>query len=134
MCADIELLNGQVLDCGGQCSNGGTCLNGECNCRKGFAGKFCEIVEYVPDKTNYTLYLQYTLFYIIMLIIILALIMGAIEAFKRADKIKEKIATFKLPEKKAAPPPPPQEEEKEEGPLIENDPDALGGDALPEER
>ena len=90
MCADIELLNGQVLDCGGQCSNGGTCLNGECNCRKSFSGKFCEIVEYIPDKTNYTMYLKYFLFFIIMILIIIALFFGAWILHKNADEIAKK--------------------------------------------
>jgi len=80
------------LDCGGQCSNGGTCLNGECNCRKSFSGKFCEIVEYIPDKTNYTMYLKYFLFFIIMILIIIALFFGAYILHKNADKIKAKLA------------------------------------------
>ena len=31
--------------CGGVCENGGQCANGECNCRDGFAGEFCEEEE-----------------------------------------------------------------------------------------
>lgn len=125
MCADIELLNGQVLDCGGQCSNGGTCLNGECNCRKSFSGKFCEIVEYIPDKTNYTMYLKYFLFFIIMILIIIALLFGAYILHKNADRIKEKIA--------AARPAPVEKEElqpRELSPAQDYDPDSLAGPGL----
>ena len=35
--------------------NGGICLNGGCQCRKGFQGNFCQVHEYVPDSTNYTI-------------------------------------------------------------------------------
>lgn len=88
MCSDIELLNGVIEDCSGQCMNGGMCLNGACNCRKGFTGTFCENVEYVPDKTNYTQYLKYFLFFIIMVLIIIALLFGGYLLFKNADKIR----------------------------------------------
>jgi hypothetical protein len=30
MCADIQLLNGKIEDCSGQCMNGGVCINGVC--------------------------------------------------------------------------------------------------------
>lgn len=54
MCSDISITSGKIDDCAGQCMNGGMCLNGKCNCRKGFEGNFCQVVAYVPDKTNYT--------------------------------------------------------------------------------
>jgi len=41
MCADIEILGGDVEDCPGQCMNGGMCVNGGCQCRKGYSGAFC---------------------------------------------------------------------------------------------
>ena len=89
MCADISILSGdKIKDCSGQCSNGGICLNGECECRKGFQGKFCEVVEYIPDKTNYTMYLKYFLFFIIMVLIIIGLLFGGYLLFKHADKLR----------------------------------------------
>jgi hypothetical protein len=72
--------------------NGGVCLNGACVCRNGFQGKFCQVVEYVPDKTNYTKYLKYFLFFIIMILIIIALLFGGYLLLKNADKIKERLA------------------------------------------
>lgn len=92
MCSDIELMNGQISDCSGQCMNGGVCLNGGCTCRAGYEGKFCQIVEYVPDKTNYTKYLKYFLFFIIMILIIIGLLFGGYLLLKNADKIKERLS------------------------------------------
>jgi len=114
------------MDCGGQCSNGGTCLNGECNCRKSFSGKFCEIVEYIPDKTNYTMYLKYFLFFIIMILIIIALFFGAYILHKNADKLKEKYKE-KFPERE---PEPVQPAERELSPPQDYDPDSLAGPGL----
>lgn len=56
-CADITILenlsSSQSLaaikearaSCGGICENGGSCQNGECVCRDGFAGTFCDEEE-----------------------------------------------------------------------------------------
>ena len=74
--------------------NGGVCLNGGCECRKGFSGNFCQILEYVPDKTNYPLYLKYFLFFIIMVLTIIAFLFGGYLLFKNADKIRENLANL----------------------------------------
>ena len=31
-----------VEECTGKCVNGGACINGECKCRNGFYGAYCE--------------------------------------------------------------------------------------------
>jgi len=87
MCADVEILGGDVEDCSGQCMNGGMCVNGGCQCRKGFTGNFCQIKEFVPDNTNYAKYLKYFLFFIVMVLIIIALLFGAWLLFKNAGRI-----------------------------------------------
>ena len=92
MCADIQILSGSIEDCSGQCVNGAVCMNGQCNCRPGYSGTFCEVVEYTPVKTNYTEYLKFFLFFIIMILIIVILLVCAWQMFKRADKIKEKVS------------------------------------------
>ena len=92
MCADVEITNGKIDDCSGQCMNGGQCHNGGCICRKGFEGNFCQIIQYVPDKTNYTKMLKYLLLFIIMVLLIIGLIITAHFLFKNADKIREKMA------------------------------------------
>ena len=93
MCADIEITNGvnSKEDCSGQCMNGGQCLNGKCVCRKGFEGTFCNVVQYVPDKTNYTKMLKYLLLFIIMVLIIIGLIFVAHLLFKNAERIRERL-------------------------------------------
>lgn len=90
MCSDISILGGKIEDCAGQCTNGASCMNGECQCRKGFSGKFCEIIERVEPKTNYALYLKYFLFFIIITIIIILLLVGAYALFKKASEINAK--------------------------------------------
>jgi hypothetical protein len=50
------------------------------------------VVEYIPDKTNYTKYLKYFLFFIIMILIIIGLLFGGYLLLKNADKIKERLA------------------------------------------
>ena len=96
MCSDVEVLGGKVADCSGQCMNGGVCMTVEgesqCVCRKGFEGNFCQIVTYVPDKTNYTKYLKYFLFFIIMILIIIGLLVGGWMLFNHADAIKSKLS------------------------------------------
>ena len=96
MCSDLEILGGKVLDCSGQCMNGGVCMSiegeSQCVCRKGFEGNFCQVVQYVPDKTNYTKYLKYFLFFIIMILIIIGLLLGGYLLFKNADAIKERLS------------------------------------------
>lgn len=86
MCSDIEVLSGQVEDCSGQCTNGAVCMNGHCQCKKGFTGKFCEIVVTVPVKTNYNLYLKYMLLFIICAIAIVLFFAGGTWLMARAQK------------------------------------------------
>lgn len=121
MCADIEITNGLSAkeDCAGQCMNGGQCLNGHCICRKGFEGEYCNIVQYVPDKTNYTKMLKYLLLFIIMVLIIIGLIFVAHLLFKNAEKIRERIELL-WPRPRPAP--------AEEPPIqIEQDLDDISG-------
>ena len=37
-CADIEVINTDMVDCVGNCLNEGLCVNGKCICRSGFIG------------------------------------------------------------------------------------------------
>lgn len=41
----LAALKAQRSGCGGVCENGGVCQNGECVCRDGFAGTFCDEEE-----------------------------------------------------------------------------------------
>ena len=97
--------------------NGGVCINGACKCRKGFMGNYCQMVEYVPDKTNYTEYLRIFLFYIIMVLIIIGLLAGGYLLFKHAEDIKNRLENM-LP-KRADP-----------IPVVDEDPDDLAGGGI----
>mmetsp|Transcript_32936 Transcript_32936/g.50366 ORF Transcript_32936/g.50366 Transcript_32936/m.50366 type:complete len:124 (+) Transcript_32936:642-1013(+) len=118
MCSDIQVLNGKIEDCSGQCMHGGVCMNGECDCRKGFEGKFCQIVEAIPDKTNYALYLRYFLLFIVMILCIILLLIGSYLIYK---KIKEYIDS--------RPSPPPQVAQQRP-PVQDFDEDAMMGSGI----
>ena len=90
MCSDIQILNGKIEDCSGQCMHGGVCMNGQCDCRQGFSGKFCEVVDVVPDKTNYVLLLKYFLLFIVMILMIVIFIVLSMFIFKKLKEWKER--------------------------------------------
>lgn len=62
-------------------------MNGHCQCKKGFTGKFCEIQVTVPVKTDYNRYLKYTLMFIICLILIVLFTVAANWLFTKAKEI-----------------------------------------------
>ena len=41
----MAMIKEMRADCGGICEHGGQCQNGECVCREGFAGTFCDEEE-----------------------------------------------------------------------------------------
>jgi hypothetical protein len=86
MCSDIEILSGKIEDCAGQCTNGASCMNGMCKCRKGYSGTFCEIIETAPSNINYAMYLKYFLAFLIILIIAVTLLFLGSLLIKWADK------------------------------------------------
>jgi len=42
-CSDLMIIGNKIENCLSKCLNGGACVNGECKCKKGFKGSFCEI-------------------------------------------------------------------------------------------
>ena len=62
--------------CGGVCQNGGQCQNGECNCREGFAGQFC-------DEEEEGIAAELIWFFIITAIILVAIVL-----LVKANKLK----------------------------------------------
>ena len=77
-------------------------MNGECQCRKGFSGKFCEVVEFAPQSTNYTLYLKYFLFIIVMVLVIIGLLFGGYLLFKHSDNLRQRMAEM-MPKREHVP-------------------------------
>ena len=67
-CADIEVINTDMVDCVGNCLNEGLCVNGKCICRSGFIG---DIWQYkTQEKLTYTPFLSYALLIILTLIVV----------------------------------------------------------------
>ena len=65
--------------CGGICKNGGQCRNGECDCRDGYEGQFCEEEEEGIAAE------------IIWFCIITVIIVAAILIYMRANDIKRRL-------------------------------------------
>lgn len=116
MCADIQVLDGQVEDCSGQCTNGAVCMNGHCQCKKGYTGKFCEIQTYTPPKTDYNQYLRYLLMFILCAIAILVFVIGGRFLFTKSMELQESIRQRQLLAAQNQP-----------AHVDEDDPDAIGG-------
>ena len=65
--------------CGGVCKNGGHCTNGECKCRDGFEGQFCQDKEEGVSG-------ELVWFFIISLILVIAAII-----FWKAKDLKKMV-------------------------------------------
>lgn len=84
-CSDIALIDQQSTFCAGRCQHEGVCKNGQCVCRTGFKGEFCEL----PSKEVNTRFPIWTFLFIVIL---LALAIGAcaVAYFYMMEKRKEK--------------------------------------------
>lgn len=65
-------------ECGGVCQNGGSCQMGECLCRQGYEGQFCEVQAESVDG-------ELVWFFIIACIVLLALVL-----FYQSNQLKKR--------------------------------------------
>jgi hypothetical protein len=73
-CSDVTILDKEVEECAGKCMNGGVCQNGNCKCRKGYSGSFCQYKD-----TDASPILYYFMVFIVIIAIIVGLFYGAIK-------------------------------------------------------
>ena len=85
----LAAMKAQREGCGGICQNGGQCQNGECNCRSGFEGQFC-------DEEEESVAAELVWFFIISVILVLAVFI-----YFRANEINKSI-TERLGRRQAA--------------------------------
>ena len=77
ICADVTIIDKEVEECAGKCQNGGICLNGECKCRKGYTGPYCQYKD--VDSSN-------LLYYLMIFLVLMAVIGGLFYASFRIIK------------------------------------------------
>jgi hypothetical protein len=77
-CADIQIIDKEIEECVGKCQNGGVCANGECKCRKGYSGTYCQYKEIDSSPIFY-----YFMVFIVLIVIIVGLFYGAFMVMKQ---------------------------------------------------
>jgi len=80
-CADVEVIGTEVEECAGLCQGGGVCMNGECKCRKGTSGFYCQNKDAESSQVLSTLF--YGACFLLLGVVILALFYGAYIYLKR---------------------------------------------------
>ncbi len=78
----MAMLKEQREGCGGVCSNGGQCRNGECVCRSGWEGQFC-------DEEEEGVAAELIWFFIITVILVIAFVI-----WKQGEWLKKKLADY----------------------------------------
>jgi len=75
-CSDIIINGGKIENCMGMCLNGGACVNGDCKCRVGYSGTFCEIDDNASSNWGF-----YILLFLVLVLIGLAVYFLIIKRF-----------------------------------------------------
>ncbi len=84
-CADVQVIDKEVEECSGKCQNGGICMNGECKCRRGNSGAYCQYKE--TDGSSFLSFIFYCLAFMVIAVLILALFYGAYIYLRRIVRI-----------------------------------------------
>lgn len=80
-CADVQVIDKEAEECSGKCENGGICMNGECRCRKGTSGNYCQYKE--TDGPTFGLVFFYFIMFLVSVVLILGLFYGAFYLIKK---------------------------------------------------
>lgn len=81
----MQVIGTEVEECAGLCQNGGVCMNGECRCRKGSYGAYCQYKE--SDGSSVLVTLFQGAAFLLLGAIILALFYGAYMYLKRIVRL-----------------------------------------------
>lgn len=84
LCSDILIIDKEIEECAGKCQNGGICANGECRCRKGYSGYYCQYRDVDGSPILY-----YFMVFIVLLVIIGGLFFGAFVIIKNVVSFKQ---------------------------------------------
>lgn len=71
-CSDLQIIDKEIEECAGKCQNGGVCQNGDCKCRKGYSGSYC---QYKDVDSSPILY--YMMVFLVIIVAIAGLFYGA---------------------------------------------------------
>ena len=90
MCADVQVIEREVEECVGKCQGGGVCMNGECRCRKGYSGAFCQYKD--NEGTSLGTVFFYFAVFLFVIVLIAALFYGAVRIIRYIDEQRLRIA------------------------------------------
>lgn len=79
-CAEVQVIEKEVEECVGKCKNGGVCMNGECKCRKGYSGSYCQTLD--SDSSALGTVLFYFALFLVIIALIVALFYGSFRIIK----------------------------------------------------
>ena len=89
-CADVTVIDRELEECAGKCLGGGICMNGECRCRKGTYGAYCQYKESEGGSYFFTV-IAYLALFAVVIVLILGLFYGAYIYMKKLEAEKARL-------------------------------------------